>query len=206
MCTRLLPRTQSQRSEGQRSTYKNRRRAADAPAVAEPKAVPAPPTAAPVEAQHAAVTVRVAKDGTVEEDEGGLSVRILFPSLRDEVLVLPQRLKDASVKPHKTGILQTRELLLALDPFFSGLEHMLEPDRVEIDLGDSQALFVLFCDAPSSTEDLGRVELLAAVDRDDVAHVLLLASRLSVSVSLGDQPYIRQKLPRLALSGGGMTK
>lgn len=97
-------------------TCENSRRVVHEPAVAEPAVVPVPLTIVPVQAQDEAVAVRAPKDSSIEVDERRIAVRLLLPAGRNQMLVLPESLEDPGIEADVASVLETRQLVLALDP------------------------------------------------------------------------------------------
>lgn len=127
-----------------------------------------PLPAAPVEAPDATEAARAPKDRSVEEEVRGVAIGLLLPPRRDQMLVLPESLENPRIETDVTRGLETRELLLTLDAILPVLEHGFEADGREVDFGQGERTLVLFLDLPALVDELGRVETLRAVDRDDL--------------------------------------
>ncbi len=108
------------------------------------------------------------KNSSVEEDVRGVAVGRLLPPRRDQMLVLPEGLEDPCIETDVARGLEARELLFALDAPLAVLQHRLEPNGGEVDLGENETTLILFLDLPVVADELGGVELLRAVDLDDL--------------------------------------
>ncbi len=113
------------------------------------------------------MAVRVPKNGAIEEDVRVVAVGRLLPPRRDQMLVLQESLKDPGIEADVASGLEARLLLLALDAILAIHEHRLKPDCGEVDLGESKRTLILLFDRPAVADELGGIERLRAVDRQD---------------------------------------
>lgn len=149
-------------------TCQNGRRVASAPLAVEPKAEPAPLATAPVQAQDATVTARVPKDGSVEEDVGGVAVGGLLPRLGDEVLVLPEGLEDLRIEADVARCDEAFQFLFADHRLFAVFQHRFEADLRQVHFGELEGTLVLFHDGPAFADEGDGVESRGVVDGNDL--------------------------------------
>ncbi len=161
-----------QSDQNQVLTCEDSRKAAHAPLVAQPTAVPVPLANAPVQVQDAAVAARVTKDGSVEEDVGRVVVRLLLERLGDEMRVFPESLERLGVETDVTCLLETLQLFFSADRVFTFRKHRFEVDLGEINFGECKRTLVLFRDRPTFADEGDRVESGGAADGDDLGNAL----------------------------------
>lgn len=156
-------------------TCENGRRVEVTPVVVQPTHAPVPPIARPAQVQNVTVTVRDPKDRSVKEDVTGVPVDILLPRLGNEVLVLPEREEDVGVQSDVSRLLQTLELLLAVDVGLTILEHRDVLDLGEVQLGErcGAGIRLFRDDAPALADELDRIET-TTVDGDGLRLVIFI--------------------------------
>ncbi len=149
-------------------TCQNGRRAISVPLAVEPIVVPVPLAILPVQVQDATVTVRVPKDGSIEEHVGGVTVGGLFPARRDEVLVFPEGLEHLRIEANVPSVLETLQLLFTDDRAFTVLQHRFEIDLGEVHFAELEGTLVFLDDGPAVTDEGDGVESGGAVDGNDL--------------------------------------
>lgn len=127
----------------------------------EPVAGPVQLAATPAEAENTAAAEWVLKNRAVEAD------MLTLPALRNEILVLPEDLKDLGVQTDLPGLLEAAKLLLTLHTVLTILQHHDELDAGEVYLREGERTLILFHDAPTLANELGGIDGLRAVDCED---------------------------------------
>ncbi len=95
------------------------------PAAFKPKAASVPSLTLPVEEEDTAGVLLIAgQDGTVEENPGCMPARLLPPTLRNEALVLPERLENLGIKENVASAFKPLDFRLAMDPALARLERV----------------------------------------------------------------------------------
>ena len=143
--------------------------------------VPVPSANAEVKVEDEAEAVRGAERLAIEEDIGRVAVGQLSEELRDQLPVLPKGLEDTEIEAYVAGRLETPLLLLATDDGLASMQSRHQLDLREIELGDGGATRILVevareavtidrsaPEVPTLADELGGVERLRAVDRDDL--------------------------------------
>ena len=146
----------------------NGRRVVSAPPVAEPIVVPVPLAIVPAQAQDATVTVRVPKDGSVEEHVGGVAVGGLLPARRDEVLIFPEGLEHLRIEADVARCGEAFQFLFADHCLFAVFQHRFEADLRQVHFGELERAFVLLHDGPAFADEGDGVESGGAVDGNDL--------------------------------------